>query len=72
MGLGAGSPAIDAGGGAGCLVTDQRGVGRPIDGDEDGTAACDIGAFELQFVTVFTDGFEGGDVSLWSSAVGMR
>ena len=50
----AGSPAIDAGE-AVCadaddnpLTTDQRGALRPVDGDSDGVAACDIGAFELQ------------------------
>ena len=38
--------AIDAGGGAACPATDARGVARPQDGDGDGAAACDIGAFE--------------------------
>ena len=48
-----GSPAIDGGDPAGCrdlddaaLTTDQRGAPRPSDGDEDGTAHCDIGAVE--------------------------
>ncbi|MAT99986.1 MAG: hypothetical protein CL608_22830 [Anaerolineaceae bacterium] len=41
------SPALDAGDNASCASTDQRGVARPIDGDEDSTATCDIGAFEL-------------------------
>ena len=49
-----GSPAIDAGPPTdgdpiACPppATDQRGVERPQDGDANGTAACDIGAFEL-------------------------
>jgi CSLREA domain-containing protein len=42
-----GSPAIDAGNAAACPATDQRGVARPTDGDGDGTAACDVGAFEF-------------------------
>lgn len=41
-----GSPAIDAGSDSDCPVTDQRGVGRPQDGDGDGTAMCDLGAYE--------------------------
>ncbi|MCP4698935.1 MAG: hypothetical protein GY862_19085 [Gammaproteobacteria bacterium] len=47
MALELGSPAIDAGDDAACLSEDQRGLVRPRDGDGDGTAACDIGAFEL-------------------------
>ena len=41
-----GSPAVDAGTDTVCPPNDQRGVARPIDGDDDGTAACDMGAFE--------------------------
>jgi CSLREA domain-containing protein len=40
------SPAIDAGDNSGCGATDQRGYHRPMDGDGDGTATCDIGAVE--------------------------
>ena len=41
-----GSPAIDAGSNALCQGVDQRGVARPVDGDGDGTATCDMGAVE--------------------------
>lgn len=47
LGLKAGSPAIDTGTSTGCPSTDQRNLTRPVDGDEDGTALCDIGAFEF-------------------------
>jgi hypothetical protein len=67
-----GSPAIDAGGPV-CLdaegdplTMDQRGKPRPVDGDGDGTAACDIGAFEFfpmvnDFVTLDPDLETTGD-----------
>ena len=42
-----GSPAIDAGENNSCPPTDQRGVLRPLDGNGDGIAMCDIGSFEL-------------------------
>lgn len=41
------SAAIDAGGDE-CEPTDQRGVSRPQDGDGDGEASCDIGAYEYE------------------------
>ena len=53
--LRAGSPAIDGGNPDGCLdhlgallLEDQRGLPRPVDGNGDGTARCDIGAIEFQ------------------------
>ena len=47
-----GSPAVDAGSNPLDLTTDQRGFNREFDGDQDGTATADIGAFELQPVAI--------------------
>lgn len=44
--LAADSPAIDAGPSE-CGQTDQRYYQRPVDGDNDHQAACDLGAFEF-------------------------
>ncbi len=51
-----GSPAIDSLDPALCSATDQRGVPRPQDGNRDGIAACDRGAFEVDCSGPDTDG----------------
>lgn len=80
--LGAGSPAIDRGDLLGCarwnpvlaqdepLTVDQRGEPRPVDGDGDATATCDVGAFEApaappiqHLLTVTVAGAGSGDVT---------
>ena len=50
-----GSDAIDAASDCFGVTTDQRGVSRPIDGNGDGTSACDIGAFENQLPDAVDD-----------------
>jgi CSLREA domain-containing protein len=53
-----GSPAIDAGSNGTCASNDQRGVTRPVDGNLNGTATCDMGAFELIADRIFYNGFD--------------
>lgn len=66
-----GSNAIDAGDPASCPLVDQRGVGRPQDGNGDGQAVCDIGAFELEAIPPTAIGMHGaaGASSAVSGAV---
>src|SRR3954454_998191 len=47
MALQSPSPAIDQGANSTCASVDQRGAPRPVDGDGDTTADCDLGAFEF-------------------------
>jgi len=60
----AGSVAIDAGDADACAAApisnlDQRGDMRPVDGDGDGTATCDVGSFEAADAgLIFADGFD--------------
>jgi hypothetical protein len=44
--LGSGSPAIDAGNNLNCPETDPHGRFRTFDGNGDGKAQCDVGAYE--------------------------
>ena len=52
-----GSPAIDAVDDGSCPppATDQRGEGRPVDGDDSSSAECDIGAVEYDPSTADSD-----------------
>ncbi len=81
-----GSPAIDGGDPNECrwdwdghpaspddpVDWDQRGAFRPTDGDANGTAICDVGAFENPAAAMqpfFVDGFESGSAFAWSAVV---
>jgi uncharacterized repeat protein (TIGR01451 family)/CSLREA domain-containing protein len=50
--LDAGHPGIPGTGGGTCGAADQRGVGRPLDGDGDSSARCDIGSYEAAALVV--------------------
>lgn len=54
-----GSPAIDAGSNAVCPESDQRGIPRPQDGDGNGTAVCDLGAYEVGNLYIFLPVIQG-------------
>jgi hypothetical protein len=45
------SPALDTSSSPACGVADQRLLDRPVDGDNDGTAVCDIGSYEAFFAS---------------------
>lgn len=58
------SPAIDAANNSACPASDQRGITRPFDGDNDGNSDCDIGAVESR------NQLSIGDVSLLEGDMG--
>ncbi len=65
-----GSPAIDAGDTVACTTRDERLIPRLIDGNGDGSAACDIGAFEFAprlYVDGTVVGFQDG--LTWATAL---
>lgn len=64
-GLQIGSPALDAGDNANCLATDQRGINRPQDGDNNSSSICDIGAFEKVYAAP-TATFADVPVNYWA------
>ncbi|ABX05364.1 MAG TPA: CSLREA domain-containing protein [Herpetosiphon sp.] len=47
------SPAVDAGNNQACPASDQRGQSRPIDGNGDLLARCDLGAYEFVSTQTF-------------------
>ena len=73
-----GSPVIDLGDNASCPAFDHNTGSRPADGDKDGTADCDIGAYEVQYIRFYAaptnqgsaDCRSWGDACLLSTALG--
>ena len=53
-----GRDSLDRGTPENCVATDQRGIERPLDGDADGVAVCDVGAVERELDAIFISGFD--------------
>jgi CSLREA domain-containing protein len=71
----AGSPAIDAGDNSLCPAIDQRGFARPQDGDNNSTAVCDMGAYELALysrISVSPQSYDFGSIAVGSSAAALE
>lgn len=66
-----GSPAIDSASASPISSVDVLGRNRPLDGDGDGLARADRGAYERIHPTVDTDGDGVPDISEWQSGTGM-
>ncbi len=62
-----GSVCLDAGMEIAAVATDILGVARPADGNDDGVAAWDIGAYEMNFAGQLTASFEA-DVTTGGAA----
>ena len=65
MALLPGSPAIDAGSAVGAPATDERGVARPQG------PGVDIGAFEFQYIPVFTQSHFQNATNFWLQMAGL-
>ncbi len=64
-----GSPCIDTGMEIAAVATDFAGTARPVDGDNNGTAAWDIGAYEMDFAGQMIASFEADVTSGHSETI---
>jgi len=70
--LTAASVAVDTGNNPACPGFDQRGTTRPLDGDVDGIANCDIGSYELEEPTTTTINSDSPDPSVTGQNVSVN